>query len=457
MNIEDSSLWNEISDIMQGGELPVHATWDVTIFNGTDSIKPLKVVAVEFNQDYLNNYTDAISVECIIPLGIYAKRIYPFQDILEIELSRIQIGESSESIDADATPQVERYTAVMVEDKSNPVINGDIGQISSEEDLNRIDIPKITFQLVNKSLEQIRAIAVGGVYRECTGEDVVKYVLTEYSKKAKVDQDRMVKGVDMVKASNQKARSSITIPHGVMLPDIAHHVHYYCGGLYATGLGYYLAGNTWYVFPAFDNTRFDDGKPTLTIINVPKSKLPGIERTYRKDGDNLVVLSTGDTKFKSMSNRNQLNQGNGLRFADASKMMEDFSSTSGNKTTISRGSNNTEAVGTQRKNKINVVATADRQINANPYVEFSRLAMRQGEGINLVWENGNRSLLYPGMPTKIMYLDGDDVREMYGVLQGAHEYAALRDTGVTATRYSSAVSLHVFVKQLDSDAQASDS
>lgn len=459
MNIEDSSLWNEISDIFEGGELPVHGTWDVTIFNGQDDdgIVPLKILAVEFNQDFLNNYTDAISVELIIPLGTYAKRVYPYQDVLEIELTRHPIGEADDSIDADTPQQSERYSAVLIPDKSNPVIQGDVGEISSEEDLNRMDIPKLTFQLVNKSVEQIRAIAVGGVYRDCTGESVVKHVLTQYSQKAKVDMDRKVKGVDMIKASNQKPRSSITIPHGTMLPDIAHHVHYYCGGLYAAGLGYYLLGNYWYVFPAFDNTRFEDGKPTLTIINVPKNKLPGVERTYRKDGDNLVVIATGDTKFRSMSNQNQLNQGNGLRFADASRMMDDFSSTSGNKTSISRGSNNTEAVGTQRKNNLNVVTTADRQINANPYVEFSRIAQRQGEGFTAVWENGNRSLLYPGMPTKIVYLDGDDVREMYGVLQGAHEYAALRDTGVTATRYSSTVSLHVFVKQLDSDLATTDS
>lgn len=449
MEITESSLWREVEAILSGGEKPVHLAWNLTILANGEEIAPLKVLSIDFNQDYLNNYADFIMVTMMLPLGTYAKRVYPFLDNLDIELSRENVGEVSDAVDEDAIPQVERYTATMI-DTGNPIIEASVGRINSEEDLNRIDILEVKFQLTNKSLEQLRMIPVGAIYRNMTGEDVVKAVLTKASRTTTVSEERKVQGVDMVPASNQEVRPMIQLPQNLQLVDVPFHVHHHCGGLYSAGLGYYLQNDHWYVFPCYDNTRFNDGDPTLTIINVPENILPGVERTYRKDGDNLVIIATGKTSFRDLSNLLQLNEGNGVRFADASKMMDNFVTTKGNKAIASRKLANTEIITAKRKNNMNYVTTALRSINANPFVEYSALAARQGSGVNVVWENANRSLLHPGMPTKFVYLDGEDIKELYGVLQGVHEYASLREAGATSTRYTSSLTLSVFVKTLDS-------
>jgi len=449
MDITNSSLWYEVDKIIASGEKPVHSTWDLTIYANSLQIAPFKVLSIDFEHDFLHNYTDLILVSLALPLGTFIKKVYPYLDNLDIELIRQDIGETNGNVNAGAVTQVERYTATMV-DVGNPIIQSNIGRISSEEDLNRIDIPTLTFQLTNKSIEQIRLIPVGGIYRNMTGENLIKALMTKESQTANVSADRKLKGVQMVKASNQKVRETLIIPQNVPLVDIPHHVHYHCGGIYSSGLGYYLFKDHWYIFPAYDNTRFSDGDPTLTIVNIPKQLLPGIERTYRKDGDNLVIIATGDTSFKELSNIAQLNDGNGVRFADASKMMDKFVVTKDNKAIASRAKTNTEMVGEERANKLNYVTTALRKINANPFVEFSDLAARQGSGVSVVWENSNRSLLYPGMPVKYQYLDGNDVKELFGVLLGAHEFVSLREPGPTATRYTSSTTLNIFVKSITS-------
>lgn len=447
MDIKDSSLWREVTNITQNGEKPVHQTWTATIYVGDQKIVPFKIVSVDIDRDYLNNYTDYILVDLRIPLGTYAKRIYPYLDQLEIELKRVSIGESNDAVNVDQAAQVERFTAIML-DIGNPIVQSAIGSATAEEDLNRIDIPTVKFQLLNKSLEQIRVLPVGGIYRNMTGEDVVKSLLTKSSQTATVDATRKVKGVQMVKASNQKKRDAIILPQNLQLVDVPHHIHYNCGGLYSAGLGYYLQDDHWYVFPVFDSTRFSDGDPTLTIINIPAHRLPGIERTYRKDGDNLVVLATGHTSFKDIRNTAQLNSGNGVRFADASQLVDNFATIKDNRATATRAKTNTEILANKRPNDINYVTTAMRQINANPYVEYSELTARQGSGISLVWENADHTLIHPGMPTRVMYLDGNDVKEIYGVLQGGHLYASLRDPGVTSSRFVNQLTLSVFVKPI---------
>lgn len=448
-DIQDTSLWREVTKIVGSGPKNVHFDWQVKIHANNAVVLPFKVLSVDFERNYLENYTDVVIVHLKLPLGTFAKRVYPFLNNLDIELTRQPIGEVTDSGSEKMGAQSERYTATMMETE-NPIIQANVGTISSEEDLNRIDIPDVYFQLTNKSLEQIRTFPTGGVYRNMTGEDVVKSILTKVSRSTSVDDKRKLRGVDMVPASNQKPREQIIIPQGTPLVDIPHHVHWHCGGLYAAGLGYYLQGDYWYLYPCYDTTRFRSGRPTLTIINVPENRMPAIERSYRKDGDNLVVLATGKVSFSDISNLAQLNQGNGVRFADASKMMSGMVQVNDNKALMSRAENNTEVVSEVRPNKINLVTTALRQINANPYIEYSALAARQGSGINLVWENADSSVLYPGMPTKVMYLEGETIKEMEGVLLGAHEYASLRDSGATAVRFTSSVTLSVFVKPLDS-------
>jgi hypothetical protein len=253
----------------------------------------------------------------------------------------------------------------------------------------------------------------------------------------------------MVKASNQKSREQIVIPHGTKLSEIAHHVHYKCGGLYSAGLGYYLQGDYWYVYPCYDTTRFAEADKTLTVINVPPNRMPGIERTYRLDGTNLVALATGKIKFRDSTNELQLNHGNGVRFVDADTLMEKFVQTTGNKAIAARGRTNSEFIAEKRVNGKNFVASGLKPINANPYVEYSALAKRQGSLITLVWENANRALLYPGMPTKIMYLDGEEIKVLYGVLLHVHVFVSLKDPGIEARRYATNLMLGVFVKPLD--------
>ncbi len=447
MDIADSSLWREIQAIVNSGAKDVHHTWDITIYAGTEVIKPFKLMSIDYNRDYLNNYTDYILLNVKMPLGTFARRLYPNLDNLEIEIKRVTIGETSDATNLDDPTQAERYTAVII-DTGNPIVENAIGSTTNEEDLNRIDVPTVEFQLFNKALEQIRVLPAGGIYRNMTGEAVVKAVLTKYSQMAVVDGQRQVNGVQMVEAANQTKRSVIDLPQNLKMVDVPHHVHYYCGGLYAAGLGYYLQDDYWYVFPAYDNTRFNDGDPTLTIINIPEHRLPGIERTYRKDGDNLVILATGQSKFRDIRNTAQLNQGNGARFADAEKIMDSFVTVKDNKAIAARAQNNTEIISDKRPNNINLVTDGRNRITANPFVEYSALAARQGSGINVVWENADHTLLYPGMPTKYTYLDGDDIQELYGVLLGAHQYISLREPGMTSQRYVNIMTLSVFVKPL---------
>lgn len=449
MEIELSALNREITDIIASGAKPVHATWSAKIYvNDGDVVLPLKLVSIDYVEDFMNNYTECIMVHLLMLKGTFAKRVYPYLNNMEMELNSQPISEIGDAEDGSIPNQSERYVAVMV-DEGNPIIENSTKNTASEEELNLGGFIEMKFMLINKSVEQLRMITIGEILRNVTGEEAVKALLTKYSRTVNIDEDRKVKGVDMVKANNQEKREHVIIPHGTPLVELPFHIHYKCGGLYSAGLGYYLQDDHWYLFPCFDTTRFNDVQKTLTIIIVPPDRFPGIERTYRLDGDNLVIIATGDTKFRELSNVAQLNRGNGVRFGDADAMMGEYSTTKGNKTVASRAKNNTEIVTDKRPNGKNMVLMGQNKVNGNPFVEYSLAAARQGSAVTFTWQNSNRSLLYPGMPVKVQYLDGPDIKTLMGVLLSAHNYISLKEPGLTGTRYTNNSMLGVFVKPQD--------
>lgn len=445
MEFESSSLFREVSAILNSGDKPVHYNYEADIHVGGQTFRAVKVTSIDFQDDYENNVAETVIVTCQLLGGTYAKRIYRNQSNMDITLYRRPIGEVSDLVDDTQPPQAERYTAILI-DKGNPLMEGNTGGILDEETLNLSNIFEISFQLINKTLEQLRMITVGGIYRFATVQEVIRDTLTRESQRVTVEGVRMPQGVDMVEADNQATRDHLIIPQGTRLVDLPRVVHHKCGGVYNAGLGYYLQGDWWYVYPCYDVTRFETCEHTLTVINVPPNKLPSVERTYRQNGRNTVVLATSEVRYRNDTDSRQLNQGNGVRFADANKFMDGFADTKANKSVLSRGANASEFISTPRPNGFNQVQLSKNQITANPFVEYSELARNQGSFLGFVWENSNPSLIYPGMMAKFLWLQEEEIQEVYGVVLKVHTYSSLKGQGMTAARYQCNSSVTIFIQ-----------
>lgn len=446
MELENSSLYREVRAVIESPVKPVHYVWAADIHTPTSTYRVLKVLSIDFVCDYEAAYADTVLVTVAVLGGVYAKRIYPAQSELDITLYRTPLREQGSTADYERDLEVERYTATMI-DAGNPLLEGNAGSVLTEEALNATNIFEITFQLVNKSLEQMRMISVGGVYRYVTAEDVIKGILTRESKRLQVEGIRMPQGVDMVPASNTAVRNHVIIPQGTKLVDIPAYVQNKCGGVYSSGMGYYLQGDYWYVYPCFDVTRFAKANRTMTIINIPPNKFPGVERTYRKDGNSIVVLATGEVRFRDDTDSQQLNSGNGVRFADATLFMEGYSKTKDNVTTVARGANVSEFLSSSRPNGKNNVQISDQPITANPFAEYSKLSRREGSLLSLVWENSQPSAVFPGMMVKLLYLEEDEIKTTYGVMLKAHHYVSMVGEGMASERHKTNSALSVFVQK----------
>lgn len=445
--IENSSLMREVRKITTGPSKPIYFSWKADIHVGKLTYNPLKIISIDNSNDYENSYADEIIVTLAISGGMYAKDIYPFKDKIDITIYKTPINGLTGVVDKAAAKQNERYTATLI-DTGNPIVEGNGSNSMTKTGLDLTNIFEVSFQLVNKSLEQMRMMSVGGVYRNTTAMDVIRCVLTNEMNKIVVDGKRKPVGVDIVGDYNKTKREHVVIPHGTKVVTLPEYINQHCGGIFSTGFGYYLNKDHWHIFPCYDTSRFNKALNTLTVINVPSNKFSGIEKTFRNDGKNTVILATGDVKFRDDSEVQQLNLGNGVRFSQADKFMDGFSSTSGNKTSISRSSNSTEVTASNRANGNNNVHLSSNPITSNPYLEYSKLARRQGSVLNFMWENSLPSIIVPGMMVRVLYMDGDRIGETYGTILKAHHYTHIKGKGMTEGKYTTNSGITVFVKQI---------
>ena len=444
MALENSTLYKQVLEIASNGALGVHFTVSCEIKANGKTFIPLKVLAISTERNYDENFSDAIVLELAISAGTYSHDIFPYKDNLEIKLHQTPINEVADDENFSTAMRVLPYRAVLIESGS-PALEGNHSGMSNKSTADLAQIKTVSIQLIDPLVEQLRMKSVGGVFRGVKAGDVIKTLLGNESKGLQLPADQQVIGVDMISPYNQTVRDHILIPHGTKLCNAPLKIHNEAGGVYPTGLSYYLQNQIWYVFPKFDISRFETTPKTLTVLNIPANKMPGIERTYKKTANRIVVVATGDVKHRDNTETLLLNEGNGVRFADAAKIVGGFGEVIGNKLTLDRSSNNSEFVGEKRSTGLNNVIMSAARITSNAFLEMSKIASKAGSFVDLLWENSDPDLITPGMPVRLLYLIDDEVKELYGLVLRTHTLRAPKQEGMTTKRYVTNTALSLFV------------
>lgn len=421
MDFTQSSLWKDAQRVLANGRFSRRRITAVFHVDGVD-YPAQKVEYVDIEKDYRHNFADVLILQITIGMGAYAMRFYPNMDKIECTLSFIPSGQDGERDGYTEKPRIERFKAIML-NPSTRAIDLNRSREISEKSLDLTEMATAQFQLINKAVDQLRGVMLGGIYRDCKADEVLVQSLTQHSLLVKnVDTDQMPKGVDIVEVTATVKRNHIPIPQGTKLTKLSDYLQSECNGIYASGVACYYQGNYWYVFPPFDTTRFNKTKRTLTVINAPAGTLPASERSYYKNGDHITILATGSSNLVNQSDRIISQTGSGLRFGNAEEFMENFVDVQDNVALASRGKNVTEYRAIDRPDGNYLVPVSKAKITSNNLQQMSDMAAKDGALFTVVWEHAVHDVLEPGMVTRIMYLDNGLARFVDAVLLKAHYY-----------------------------------
>jgi hypothetical protein len=462
MLIEQTPLQNEIDAILLDGPKPVHNLYKAVIITPKERFQPLRILSIDIERNYLEEFADQMLIELLMPKGAYIYDLLPYRQELQLELTRMPQPEGHEPLEGeDAETEVKQYRAIIQED-SDEAFEAQEQKMLSRMDSNRDPLYKATFQLIAPAVEQLRLMQAGGIYRNDVPGNVVRYVLTHACDQLELPEDEAIAGVDRVEWDNENTHPQIVIPHGTPLEDVADLIQTDWGGVYNTGIGCYIQDQLWYLWPLFNTERFEQEKRVIQIFNLPPNHHPGIERTWRMDEHQLIILSTGEVAHLDLSQPDQLNLGNGARYSHTDPLwagQTEYSknvgeSTKDNKFKIKRSDHNSEHVLKERKDYNVVPVVRDRQSN-NSFAQTSRIASRLGGIVTLTWEYSKPEFIYPGMPARLFYLKEDEIEEIDGVIIKTHHYIHSPKQGLDARHFRCNSALTLYLKAPPEDKEGS--
>lgn len=273
----------------------------------------------------------------------------------------------------------------------------------------------VTIQLIDPSTDKLRLMTVGTIPRYHTGMQVIETLLTKFSKEASNLAGTSPLGLDIAPGFNPEVRDAIVLNHMTKVTAMPRIVAENAGGIYPAGFSYYLQNRIWYLYPPYDPERYHKVKRNLTVVNIPKDRIAGIEKTYRDSNTQLILLSTGEVQHVDFADQNQLSYGNGSRFLDATKLTN-MGEMVNNRFQVNASKNMNEIQTNERRDGLTVAYQGTKAITSNKYDQLSLMAARMGSFVQVEWSNGDDNLIYPGMPVRYLYLADTKPTEAFGTV-----------------------------------------
>jgi hypothetical protein len=446
--IDKTPYWKDIMAVVSGGDSKTSFEYRALLHTSNEDINVFKLISLDIERDYVKNIADRISVKLHVPMGDYVKRIFPFRNNLEVTIKRIQLSDSVVTEKKNEKIRIERYKAVFLPE--NLKVSGTEYESLDIETLNLKSFITVELELYHRSLEVLRTKTTSGVFKKAITAEVMEAVMVVESKKIIIDGKPALDGLDIVPSKNREKRDHILIPSFTKITDLPTFLQEKMGGVYPEGIGTYFQiwedKKIWFVYPLYNTSRFNSGKPNCIIYAVPSYKLPGINKTFTKEGDLLSVVATANKEYTDSAELGFMNNGVGFRMADARSFMSKPVQMTSDGPVGNRVFLNHEAGVKDREDGLNYADVTDARISQNPFYEYSKLAMMSIARVDVIWENCKLELLYPGMPCKYIFMTGDKLMELEGCILHVHGLISITGNVAIATKHTTSALITLAVK-----------
>ena len=449
---EQTPIWLDVKRVFQNASEDVRYEMKATIHTEKEDIQVMKVVSIDLIRDYTHNIGDDVTIDLVVSLGDYIKRIYPNRNNLELSLHRQSLNEIADTVRRNKPKNTERFKAVFLTDVNPNVKTTEYDNVDKFT-LDIADITHVKLQLINRSLEVLRVTTTHGTFHNTDNESIMRTIMSEESRKILIEGKPAIQGFDIREPDNMEIQPQVVIPQGTHVTAIPTYLQERMGGVYTAGIGNYLQNyngrNTWFVYPLFNVKRANEnpGK-SLVIYSIPKDRYTSVERTFMVEGNRTHIVATSDKQYNDSAEADYMEFGVGFRMTEARSMMYKPVEMTPEGPVGVRNQLNHEVALTNRTDNLNYAPVADRDISSNPFAQYSRVAGRAEANLNVTWQNADHRVLYPNIPVTYVYMVGDKVKRASGVVLFAHCYMQLDGKGMGIYSHTTTINMALYLKNL---------
>lgn len=391
----------------------VHYTYTGWIIINNEREDFFRIKNITLHRDFVNNFANENTIEVVMDTEFFYGTVLSNLDNIEIYIKKKQMAENSPLFVLGGEEEIESYKGICLnppkrglgigEDGTNKIYNPDQGYTLA------------SFQLIEKATLELKTYKWMGMMHTTKPGEALAMILSGSSDGVSNGKDT-IQGVHMSKPDNQDPYT-ILIPNGTYVIETAHLIQQQYG-IYNFGIGSYLFKKAWFVYPLFNNARFEKEHYKLAISIIDKRHdLARMPRTFRIDGGVITIVSTEGTGMTENRGENKINNGTGIQVIDR------INNTSDNIKKTGPHDNQLVMDGSKAVNTFDVVKPVDGKSNvltvtgeiSNTHRLISSVAGNAGTYLDVKWEFSNPDLLLPGMPVKIQYIE-DGMKTLYGTL-----------------------------------------
>lgn len=446
MEFKDTPIWAEVQPIverpLEGVVKRITATLHTEAFDD-----PLRYITLkEVRRDYINLIGEYVKIKVKMPLGYYMFDFYPMRENLEVTL-KTEIINLYKKDDEDECYEV-RYKAVF-DTENGPNYEGTIYKTLDKETANNKDILEIELDLIPKAVEVLRVKTTLGtppIYRGITQKQLITQLLTYHSSLVTIEGSQAIEGVDIVEPDNTAVKYQVAIPTGTPIATIPTLLQEKAGGVYSNGLGtflqYYKEKHLWFVYPLNDHRRYlstQIDKDVAIIYAAPTKLVDALTSTYSYESGVLKIVAAVDKAMNDTADKDQMNAGVGYRIADANAMMKKPLKVEGAKGITSRANLNIEVAARERNDGLNYAPRV--KPSANPYKFSSAVSHRNSVHVLVMWNYCEDTLIYPGMPCKFVFMNGEEMEELVGTIVDVQTREVNTGNPFSSTTFSSSAAI----------------
>lgn len=456
MSFDATLLYKEAERVREDGNGYYNVRTTVNIRANGKWIKPERIEYLHLARDYgTGALGDIRTLEVLMLLGDYTFNLLPYRDNIMIDITEIPLVEGNSARNWERFAGTKRFKAVLdLKGEDNTVLTNKQSAMTNKAQMDQVGMKTVVFTLVDEICYKLMMVTTGLTLRQMTALDMIRYVHKFYFDALFKNSSERIEGESYwLDQANPAVIHQLALPDGIPLKDVCRFIQNDECGVYPTGLGRYIQNKQFYVYPLFDTTRYSKNTKVLNIINMPNDRFKGSEKTFIDTDKSLTIIVTGASTSSDQSTSTKIQDGNGYRFGDLNKLLS-TGTIKDNRMLIDRATNIYEVASENLADGINNMRWASDRFTANPFKQYTTMAQKQGQPLNIEWTRGNVDLLEPGMPVKFQTIDGNTVNTYYGTLLGVNDNRIPVDSGNVNTRYDGVATLSLFLVRHTETAEA---
>lgn len=416
-----------------GSSSPSFNRWKLEFIIDGRIVEAKDVIEIRLLRDFVNNFSDELSLEVFSLLGDYVYDLYPNRRNLTVTLYRIPINPRTGADRVDGQVVSQQFKAILINPTDYNTLAGS-SLDGSRQELNRQNTHRFRVQLIDPIIFECRSYQASINVFNQDKIDLLTHFMTL---------PEGIKGITCSDLTAPKTIPNLVIPDGVDLVELPGYIQEKASGLYNAGCGWYLQRGYWWVYPLYDTSRYESGDKVVTIVNIPENQMSNVEATFLETPSEIYIITTGQVIFEDKTDSMQLSHGSGIRVGQQNMLADDPIE---EQVKLSRKDNLMEVKTTDRADT-NIAKFNSELQRENSAAVLSKLARTRGTYASVQWENSMMNKLDPGMPVRFLYEDGGSAIKVDGVLLGVEHLSVQSKEGVMNRGHTCHSQLSLFLNR----------